>query len=345
MINATRVHHYSKRLRRFYLACGCIVASIGTGTTFYIYHEGFTPANAVYMAIITLSTVGFGEVEPLSEVGRIFTSGYIVVNLVIIAFGISTMAGYIFEGELRTIFRSIMTGNEVNKLKGHIIVCGYGRNGMKTCEEFRMAGKRFVVIENDPDICHALTEDPRFNVITGDATVEDTLRMARIDSATALITTLPKDSDNVYISLTSRELNRDLMIIARANEESAERKLKLAGANRVVKPDALGGSHMAKLVTQPVVIEFLDLLNGLSTETDMRLEEFAYGLFKKEYMGKTLRELDIRRNTNVMVIGYKHPEKGFLFTPSTSLKLNQNSVLILMGDEESLKKFKSRFSI
>ncbi|MCG8474577.1 MAG: potassium channel protein [Cytophagales bacterium] len=329
----------NRRIKRFYLALGSILFSIGGGALFYVQHEGYSWTNAFYMAIITLSTTGFMEVMPLSETGRIFTSVYILVNLGLIAFGVTTLTAYFFEGELRNIFKRIMKGREVQKLKNHVIICGYGRNGSQVCEEFLAAGQDFIVIEKDPEVIKTIPDHPKYNSIQGDASLDEILRLARVEYAKAIITTLPKDADNVFISLTVRELNPKVQVIARSNEPHSEKKLRIAGASQVVRPDALGGSYMAHLVIRPVVIEFLELLNGLDAHSNLHLEEFSITDFKKEFQNKTIRELDIRKRTGVTVLGYKHPERGFLFTPSTSLTLNQDSFLILLGSEDAIANF------
>ena len=331
-----------KKLNRIYLAISILILSITTGWLFYMWVEDFTAIDAFYMAIITLSTVGYGEVEGLSQEGRLFTSFYIIGNMIFLAFGLSILAGAFFEGEIKNIFRAYITNREVKKMKGHVILCGYGRNGAKACEEFIKSNQEFVIIEKDTSVLETIPKEKPYNVILADATLDESLNLAAISKAKAIITTLPSDADNVFISLTAKELNPKIEVVARANEERSERKLRRAGASKVVKPDALGGVHMAQLITKPVVIEFLDLLNGLSS-TDLILEEFSSKEFKLLYRNKTLRELDIRKKTNAMVIGFKNSNKGFVFTPSSNTKINEESVLILLGKSSDINRFKELY--
>ena len=331
--------YVNTKLSRIYLAIAILSLSVLSGWLFYMWVEDFTAIDAFYMAIITLSTVGYGEVEGLSQEGRLFTSFYIMANMIFLAFGLSTLAGAFFEGEIRSIFRSYITNRGVKKMKGHVILCGYGRNGAKACEEFIKSKQEFVIVEKDSAVLETIPKTKLHNVILADATLDESLNLAAISKAKAIITTLPNDADNVFISLTAKELNPEIEVIARANEERSEKKLLRAGANKIVKPDALGGVHMAQLITKPVVIEFLDLLNGLST-TDLILDEFSSQELKLVYRNKTLRELDVRKNTNAMVIGYKNSNKGFTFTPSSNTKISEECVLILLGKHSDIAKFR-----
>ncbi|MDR6237621.1 potassium channel family protein [Aureibacter tunicatorum] len=317
--------------------------SITTGVCFYHFYEDYSFIDAVYMTAITISTVGYSEINELSPEGRMFTSVYVFFNLMVFAFSISTLTAYLFEGEFKKIYKIFMIGMDVKKLKNHVIVCGYGRNGVKACEELANSNTDFVVIENNQELIKETVNSNKINFIYGDATLDETLHSAQIQHASAIITTLPRDAENVFITLTARELNPEINIIARAHEENTEKKLTRAGANHIVKPDTLGGMTMAMLITKPVVIEFLELLNGMS-HNEMVLEEFNHSEFKDEFKELTLRELDIRKKTNVMVIGLKDNNKGFIFTPSSAMKMKDDSYLILLGKEENIEKFKKVYS-
>jgi voltage-gated potassium channel len=231
-----------------------------------------------------------------------------------------------------------MFGREVKKLKNHVIVCGCGRHGSRACQELRRNNTPYVIIEKDPKQLE-LPEDEKSPAINGDATLDDTLSMAAIKNARALITTLPHDADNVYITLTAKELNPGLMVISRATDHNSEKKLYRAGADRVVLPDILGALHMVNLITRPYVVEFLEILNGVGN-SELRLEEFEYSQLKNKYKDKTLKELDIRKNTGATVVGVKDSEQGFLFGPKHDTQIGQEDVLILLGSEDSLRLFK-----
>jgi voltage-gated potassium channel len=312
------------------------------GVVGFMLIEGYQLTEAFYMMVITIATVGFQEVRPLSEMGRIFTSFYIIFNLGVAAYAVGVFTTYLFEGELQRIFQNIITNREVNRMKDHIILCGFGRNGMKAAEELNKSNRKFVIIESDPEVINAYHSDSRYQFILGDATVDDVLLNAGIQRAGTIITTLPRDAESVFISLTARELNPGIYIIARATDEKTEKKLYRAGASRVVLPDALGGLHMAHLVTKPYVIEFLDMLNGVG-EHKLGLEELRYASLKSQYRNKTVRELDIRNKTGATVIAIKDNVRGFIFNPNPQDILGQDDILIILGSEGDLKRFRLEY--
>ncbi len=338
------VRHHAKSVRKITWAGLLFVGSISIGLVGFMLLEQYTLLEAIYMSIITLSTVGFHEIRPLSDGGRVFTIVYIILNLGIFAYFVSVFTSYFFEGEFRKLYQNYMSGREVKKLKEHVIVCGYGRNGMKACDELTKWKKTFVLVEKEKAKLDAMQQsEGKFHFVCGDATVEDTLIQAGIEQASFIITTLPKDTDNVYIVLTARELNPNITIIARASEENSEKKLRIAGAHRIVRPDTLGGLHMAQLVTKPDVIEFLDVLHGL-TKDQLSLEEVKFQELKEEFKFKTIRELDIRKKTGITVVGYKDDKKGFLFNPSPDTVVGPEDVLIILGEPGGIEEFRKLYA-
>ncbi len=330
-------------LRQLIYAFLLMFLSILIGISGYMIIEGYGLIDAFYMAIITISTVGFREIEPLSDNGKIFTSLYIIFNIVFFAFLVSTVAKYIFEGELNKIYHTIMKGREVSKFRAHIIVCGFGRNGRRAALELKNSKKKFLIIENDEHVLERFPEsDKTYNFIIGDATQDEILLNAGIKRAKTIITTLPKDSENVFITLTAREMNPEIKIISRASDEKVEKKLMRAGANHVVMPDALGGFHMAHIVTKPFIVEFVEMLSGFG-ESEYILEEISYLQIRLEYRDKSLAEMDIRKNTGVTVFGFKDAKKGIIFNPEPQTKFSQNDILILLGKEDSIKTFKKKY--
>lgn len=330
-------------LGRITLGLSLILFSIIIGMLGFILIESYSAIEAFYMAIITLSTVGFTEVKELSNAGRIFTGFYILFNLGIFAYAISIITTYIIEGEFREVFHQYMISKRVERMKQHIIVCGFGRNGTKTCDELLRSKREFILVELNASLQDHFPDNPQFEYIIGDATTDDTLLAAGIERAEALITTLPRDTDNVYITLTARELNPDVYIISRATEESAAKKLYRAGADQVVMPDAIGGVHMAQLITKPEVIEFLNMLTGVSSE-HLRLEDISYDELKEEYRGKSIKELDVRRLTGATVIGFKSKASGFTFNPSGDLQMSHGDTMIIIGTAGNIAAFKDSFT-
>lgn len=314
--------------------------SIVVGIIGYMILENYSALDAFYMTIVTISTVGFREVEPLSDGGKVFTSFYIISNLVFFAFIVSTLAQYIFEGELNKIYNTIMKGREVSKLRGHIIVCGYGRNGRRAALELKNSKKKFLIIENDDHVLERFPDAAKnYHFLMGDATQDETLINAGIRRATTIITTLPSDSENVFITLTAREINPDINIISRASDEKVEKKLMRAGANHVVMPDALGGYHMAHIVTKPFIVEFVEMLSGFGNSEYM-LDEISYLQIKHDFRDKTLAELDVRKTTGATVFGFKDANKGIIFNPDPHIKFSHDDILILLGKENSIREFK-----
>jgi voltage-gated potassium channel len=335
---------YSGALNRLLWALFLLLISIGTGILLFYSVENYSLVNAFYMTIITISTIGFGEIEPLSATGRLLTSIYILINLGIFAYFISIITSYVLEGELQKAYVKYMYVQELSRLHNHVIVCGYGRNGRKACEELLRNKYTFVVIEADAagkglaDLSKKV-----FPLVEGDATQDDVLRLAGITHARAIITALPKDADNVYITLSARELNPEITIIARATDEGAVKKLYRAGANHVVMPDYIGGMHMAHHITQPEVVEFLEMLSGTG-EVKLKMQEIAYHELKSEFRDKSIRELNIRKYTHVTVLGFKHASKGFIINPSADLIVHEGDVLIILGNEADLTAFRQMYA-
>ena len=332
-----------RSVRKLVFAVLLFITSMIIGTIGYITIEHFSVIDAAYMAILAFSTVGFNEVQPLSQQGKFFSVLYIIINLGIFAYIASVLSTFLFEGELRKIFKNIASGREMKRLKDHIIVCGFGKNGAMACEELRAANKDFVVIEKDLEVIEAVPKERKFSFINGNATLDEVLLEAGVDRAAIIITALQEDADNVFITLTARELNPDIKVIAKATEVNSQKKLYRAGATHVVMPDYLGGTHMAQLITKPYVIEFLDLISGVGG-SKLELEEVSYEKLKPEFHDKTIRELDIRQRTGATILAFKDDVKGFLFNPNSSKRITEGDVLILLGDADNIEKFRGVYT-
>ena len=325
-------------LNRLYLALGLLGLSFLVGVGGFMMLEDYSFIDAFYMTVITASTVGFGEVHPLSDAGRIFVAFYILFNLLVVAYLVSVLTTYIFDGELRHLFRMIRADQEIKSFRDHVIVCGFGRNGYKAYDELRQSGTRAVVVEQNEALLRAVNEAGKNQIpaVAGDATTEAALRQAGIEHARALITTLPKDADNVFVALTARELNPHLTIIARASARSSVSKLISAGANSVVLPDEIGGSHMANLVIRPEVIRFLDMISGLGPNK-LRLEELSFGQLRPSLRGQSIRELDVRSRTGATVIALRRGEGGELeVSPAADYRPASGDVLLVLGNEAQI---------
>ncbi len=325
---------------KFVTAVIVIITSLATGILGFMLIEGYKLSDAFYMTVITISTVGYQEVKPLSEAGRMFTAVYIFFNLGIFAYILSVISTYVFEGEIRQMFTNYRILRKMKNLKGHIIVCGFGRNGSKACEELLDSEQTVVIIDSNESVIEneELKNNPDIFFIKGDATHDEVLKNAGIESARALISTMPKDSDNVFVTLTARQLNPSVNIISRASEETSESKLIRAGANKVVMPDAVGGRHMATLVTKPDVVEFIEMMNGIG-EDALRLDNMNYYQLKDEWKDKSIGELDIRKMTGATVIAIKD-QFGFTLNPQANKSLMEGQTMIVLGSTQELAKLK-----
>lgn len=328
--------------RKLIFSAFLLILSLFTGMMGFVLIEGFSWVESFYMAVITFSTVGFNEVYPLSENGRLFTSIYIIFNLMIFAYVVSVFSTYLFEGELNRLYRKYVFGKEVKKMKDHIIVCGFGRNGNRACEELKSQKVDFVVVDRDEQLIDLIQNQKKYKFILGDPTQEEVLEEAGIRKANALITTLPSDAENVFLTLTAKDLNPEVMVISRASEENSIKKLKQAGAKHVIMPDAIGGLHMAQHITKPFVIEYLDQLSG-HQEDGLTLEEIKYEDLKSEFCGQTIEAMDIRNRTDVTVVGLNDKHGKFVFNPSSKVLMEPDVVMVIVGAYSKVQDFKSMY--
>ncbi len=321
-----------------------VLISVVIGVGGYIILEDYTLIEAFYMTMITITTAGYLEVHPLSDAGRIFTSFYLVTNIGIFFYGATTIVGLVIEGEFKNFYKNFNVKKKISELKDHVIVCGYGRNGKQVCMELKDDNHPYMIIEKRQDIIEELKLDENNLFIDGDATEEDTLIDAGIRNAKAIITTLPEDPDNVYVVLSARELNSSITIISRASNESSVNKLKRAGANNVIMPEKIGGAHMAALVMKPDIMEFIAELTGQSSDISLTFEELSLKDISSEYVGGTIRDLDIRNKTGANIIGLRMPDGEFIINPLPETKLNKNTKLIALGDSKQITEMQKLIS-
>ncbi len=332
---------HRKKLR-IYIWLGIFVAYIFGGILGYMLIEGYSFLEAVYMVVITISTVGFGEVKPLSPEGRIYTTIFIIFNLLIVGIVLRNVISYLFDEQFFRLLKERAIKRKMKSIENHTIVCGFGRNGLRAVKELLAHKEKVVVIENDVKVMDLVEEDIRKQVIfiEGDATKEEILQKAKVCNAKALITTLPIDADNVFIVLTARYLNPKITIVSRASDEHSDIKLKRAGADYVILPDMVGGVRMAKLVTEPDVIEFLEYLM-VKTHEDVNLVEVQCSELPEKYLNHTLKELDIRRKSGANIIGMKLENGKYIFNPSADMKLTVGAKLFVLGTPEQIENFKT----
>lgn len=322
------------------LALGGLMIVIVIGTIGFMLLENMDPLDALYMTIITLSTVGFGEVKSLHPEGRIFVIFLIVFGVALAGFTASVIGQIVLEGQFKEIFGRRKMENKIRNFANHFIIAGYGRVGRQVALEFHKKKVSFVVIEKDPESIELLHRDG-FMFIQGEATDDDTLRAAGIESARTLISTLPDEAHNVYLTLTARDMNKDLHIIARADYEEGIKKLMRAGANHVVTPHVLGGIRMAMASLRPNVVDFMHATS--LGESGLTIEEVVIpgGC---ELSGKTLVQSNLKKEFGITIIGIKKEGRDMNIAPGPETVLEDNDILVLIGKSQGLEALSKKLS-
>ena len=318
--------------RTLKVGVGLFVFILLAGTLGFHFLEDMSFLDSMYMTVITISTVGFKEVgeEPLSEAGKVFTMGMIITSLGSLAYIGSNMARFVFDGELANYIKTYRVDKKIAKLKNHVIIVGYGRNGEQAAIELREHGVEFVIVDKRDNVISRVRQNPELLYIKGDATHEETLAKARVYDARALIATTPNDADNVFVVLTARSMNPGLTIISRASEMESQMKLKRAGATNVIMPERIGGQRMAKLVHQSDVVEFLEYIL-LQKSRDVSLEEVPCKNLSERFVGKSIADLKVREVSGANIIGIKISGARYVFNPDPNMILSRNDQLFVLG--------------
>jgi len=313
------------------------------GVIGYRFISGYDWIDAVYMTVITITTVGFAEVNPLDTGSKIFTIFLILTSVVIVGYAISIITEYILSKNNFEDIKQRKMQKKIDAMSNHIIICGFGRNGKQAARKLLAYDKPYVVIEQNKEIIEKFQEyDIPF--ILGNANEDETLIEAGIEKASTLISALPNDADNLFVVLSARQINKQMRIISRASQETSYKKLKLAGANNVILPDRIGGDHMASLVVIPDLIEFIDNL-GIVGERNINIEEVKVEQLYDTKHVKTIRELDLRKKTGCTVIGFKDVNGEYLVNPEADTKLVAGSKIIVLGRPEQIQKLNSEYNI
>jgi voltage-gated potassium channel len=337
------MYNVFKSYYRFFAPLLILLSVWLLGTIGYVLIDNYSWFDAFYMTVITIATVGYGEVAPLSHAGKIFTAFLIITSFGTFAYAVSSITKFVIDGEFNEFFKNRKLNTAIEKLSDHVIICGYGRNGRQAAQVLKKHNKRFVVIENSVKVTSNLNHKFSELVLSGDSTQDEVLIKAGILKAKALITTLPVDADNLFIVLTARNLNKNLTIISRASEDNSDTKLKIAGANNVIMPDKVGGAHMASLVMKPDVMEFIDHITA-EGGNNISLEEISFEIIPDELKNKTLKDLEIRNRSGANIIGYKTAQGEYIVNPTADTLIIAKSKLFVLGTPEQISALKQILS-
>lgn len=324
-----------KRMRLFkklILPIGMLILTILFGTAGYMVIEDFSFLEGLYMAVITIATVGFGEVRPLSDSGRIFTIVLILLNLALFTYFITLLTQFFSDGEFAKLYKQIKMENRIKQLQQHVIICGFGRNGKESAQILFNNKIPFVVLEEKNELEPDLEFDVKY-FIKGDATKDEVLLEAGIKNARALISSLPLDADNLFVVLTAKQLNPGIKVISRASHDSSVKKLKIAGADNVIMPDKIGGAQMATLVMLPDVVEMLSIMSTQNNE-QFRVAEI------ESNKNISLGQLDMWSKSNCTILGIKTSDNQYTINPDASYQIKPGERLIVMGSDAQIENAK-----
>jgi voltage-gated potassium channel len=315
---------------RVRVGLGVLSAVIVAGTVGYLLF-GFGVLDSIYQTVSTITTVGFNSPHALDAGSKAFTIVLILVGVGTALYTFSAVLEVLIEGHMRDLVRRHKMERDIDRMSGHVIVCGWGRVGREVARFLASNRRQVVVVDRDPE---RLNEVP-YASVHGDVTDDETLLRAGIQRAATLVAALDTDADNLYVTVAAKSMRPDLQIIARARNESSEPKLVRAGADRVVNPQHLGGDRMASFVTQPHVVDFVDVVMHDGT-LEFRLEELAVSS-SSQISGKTVRSTQIRDRTGALVLAIRRPDGAFVTNPSPEDVIEAGDVLISVGTADQLE--------
>ena len=303
--------------------------------------EGWDFLDALYMTVITLTTVGYGEVHEVSRIGQIYTILLIFIGVAFFLFVAGSVVQFMVEGRIRTILGRRSLDKKIDRLKNHYIVCGYGRIGKVLCNQLKRKPIDLVVIDKNRELIPILDDD-KILYLSGDASDEAILRKAGIQRAKGLIAVLATDTDNVFLVLTARQINPDLYIIARASRDESKIKLQAAGANKVESPYEMGAVSMAQRIIRPTVTNFLNLAFAHKRK-DIQMEEIPVNS-SSGLINVMLKDSGIRQQFNLIIIAIKKPDGSMLFNPSYETIIEAGDTVIAVGQEGNLQKLEDKLN-
>ena len=322
-------------LRRVVFLAAAVVLILAGGTLGFIFIEHYPPFDAFYMTLITITTVGYAEVHPLSEAGRIFNSFLIFFGVTIMLLAVGGMTQAIIELELNQFFEERRKKKMIDQLRDHYIVCGFGRVGRGAAYELRRVGVPLLVVDNNEDRVEWAIKDGMLAVLA-DATNDETLKEAGVLRAKGLIATLQSDADNLFVILSAKALRPSLQVAARVASEQSEKKMRLAGADYVFAPYDMTGNRMAQVMLKPHVFQFIDFTTkGMGL--DVGIEQFRVPA-ESELVSKSLVETRLRKELRVIVLAIRKSDGSMIFNPPAEAEVNAGDHLIVMGEPANLQR-------
>ncbi|MFC1916365.1 potassium channel family protein [Chloroflexota bacterium] len=319
--------------QRFLRIVSLLFLVIVIGVTSYMTIERWSFLDALYMTVITISTVGYAEVHALSTAGKIFNIVLIVSGVGIMLYTLTVLVQYFIEGRFRNILGRRRMKEKIAKLKGHIILCGYGRVGQEVARVFKGEGTSFIIVELNDEVVNKAINDG-YLCLLGNATSDEVLNEAGIQQARGLVAALSNDADNLYLTLSAKEIHPEILVVARASTEESEAKLRRAGADRVILPYRIGGRRIAMLMLRPLVVDFIDTTMH-SYGRELVLEDIKVGL-ESPLAGITIKEgLDCCGA--IAILAVKKKNGNLLPNPSTETLLELDDELVMIGTREQLR--------
>jgi len=323
-------------LRRVQSAVLALVIITGVGVLGYMVFEGWSFTDALYMTVITLTTVGYREVRVLDASGQLWTMLLLITGVGTLFYAAVSSVELVVEGTVRGYFGRRRVKAAISRLDGHYILCGYGRVGRQVAREFAVDDVPFVIVEQDREVLEECLAEGNLALL-GQASDDEVLEEAGILRAGGLIAAVDSDADNVFVVLSARKLNPRLHIVARASSEESAAKLEIAGADRTLSPYAVGGRRLASLATQPLVVDFLDVVTRGEKGIEFRLEEFSVP--KDSTIAEhTIGELKIGERTGAIVLAIRTTEGNFDTTPSADDRLRAGDTLIVLGSRGQIER-------
>ncbi|NCB41135.1 MAG: potassium channel protein [Clostridia bacterium] len=325
--------------RKFAIIITFFISILIVGVLGYMVLLNVSFTDALYMTVITISTVGYGEVGEMTDAAKLFSIGIIFSGLTVVGYGATSMVSLFFEGELKDAWRRKRMEEKIHNLTEHYIVCGAGDIGTTVINCLTKNSANFVVVEENEKKVEELSESGILAIL-GDATHEEVLKRAGIEQAKGIVCALSTDAENVFTVLTARQMHHDIYIISKAIDQSAHNKLLKAGANKTISPNEIGGQRMAALMIRPSIMSFLDVITHAGDVT-LDLEEVLI-TGSSSFVGKTLSEAKIPDRTGLIVLALnKNGVEHFKFNPNSSETLNEGDIMIVLGTNDQVNRLKA----